>query len=395
VSFVGDYVSFFKDYESPTSFWKWSAYSAIAAILRDNVFIKQGDITTYPNIFVLILAQSAGRKGHPVNSSQRMIESIGNTKVISGRSSIQAIVDELGHTETSAKTGKMIKGGSAIFIASELAAGLVADDSAISILTDIYDYKSNFKHHLRSTGRLKIDKIVFSMLAASNAELLKSVYTGAAIFGGLLGRTFLITPSEYRAPNSLFDQSSDLETYSQIVAKLKLISELTGQIQVSVDAKLEFEKWYKPFYKSLQGKGDRSGILGRIHMNIIKLSIILMANSMSMVLTKCNIEEAISEAIALLPNYQQFTMSSGKSTISEAGGLLITELLTDGGPRFEVSRKKFLQSHWLNVDSEMLNKTATTLEQSGLIRTILNGSELTYQLTEKAIETLKGKGAAK
>lgn len=393
MSFVGDYVSFFKEYESPTSFWKWSAYSAVSAVLRDSVFIKQGEITTFPNIFVLILAQSAGRKGHPVNSSQRMIEAVGNTKVISGRSSIQAIVDELGHTETSAKTGKMVKGGSAIFIASELAAGLVCDDAAISILTDIYDYKQNFKHHLRSTGRLKIDKIVFSMLAASNAELLKSVYTGAAIFGGLLGRTFLITPSEYRQPNSLFDQGSDLETYAAIVAQLREIGNLNGQITVSNSAKLEYENWYKPFYRSLEGKGDKSGILGRIHMNIVKLAIILMACDLSMQLDKKHIEEAISESMALLPNYQQFTMSSGKSTISEAGGLLITELLSAAGHC--ISRKKFLQAHWLEVDSDLLDKCVTTLDGGGLVSVQMNGNELTYFLTKKAIETLKGKGVGK
>ena len=60
--FVEDYVSFFKDYESPTSFWKWSAYAAIAAVLRDSIFLQQGDLVTYPNIFVLLLAQSAGAK---------------------------------------------------------------------------------------------------------------------------------------------------------------------------------------------------------------------------------------------------------------------------------------------------------------------------------------------
>lgn len=388
MGFVQDYVSFFKDYESPTSFWKWSAYAAIAATLRDNIYLKQGDITTYPNIFVLLLAQSAGRKGHPINSAQRLIDNVGNTKVISGRSSIQAIIDELGHTETHPKSGKIIKGGSAIFIASELAAGLVTDDAAVSILTDIYDYKSNFKHHLRSTGRLKIDKIVFSLLAASNAELLKSVYTGAAIYGGLLGRTFLVTPSEYREPNSLFDTAaSEQEQWASIQVNLLEIAKLSGQVNVIGEAKEEYEKWYKPYYKSLQNKSDRSGILGRLHMNVVKLSLVLMANDLTMVLRKCHIEQAISESVALLPNYQQFTMSSGKSTIAEVGTSLLYQAYE--GINHTISRKRFLEINWINTDSDLLDKCATTLEQSGLIRSILNGNEITYQLTEKAIEKMR------
>jgi hypothetical protein len=393
VPFVEEYVSFFKDYESPTSFWKWTAYSCVAAVLRDSIYVKQGDLITYPNIFVLLLAQSAGRKGHPVNTAQRLIEAIGNTKVIAGRTSIQAIIDELGHVETSSKTGKLVKGGSAIFIASELAAGMVADDAAISILTDIYDFKANFKHHLRSTGRSKIDKIVFSMLAASNAELLKSIYTGAAIFGGLLGRTFLVTPSEYREPNSLFDQEAEMERFAKVVELLQAVTQLQGQIYVTEDAKKEYNEWYKPHYKSLIHKQDKSGILGRVHMNVVKLAMILMANDMELTLRKKHIEEAISECMSLLPNYQTFTMSSGKSSISEAGGLLFAALLDS--PDYTISRKKFLERNWTNVDAELLDKCVVTLEQSGMIESILSGSNIDYRLTTKAKNALLEKGAQK
>ena len=91
-------------------------------------------------------------------------------------------------------------------VAGELAAGIVGDPAAIGILIDIYDLKTDFKHHLRSTGRFKIDRIVFNMLAASNADLLKEVYTQSAVSGGLLARTFLVVPDEFRPPNSLMDE---------------------------------------------------------------------------------------------------------------------------------------------------------------------------------------------
>ena len=183
---MSDFLEHTKIYESPTSFWKWAAYASIAAVLRDNVYRKQGDITTYPNIYVLFLAQSGARKGAPISLAQSLIQKVNNTKIISGRTSIQAIIDELAHTETNSKTGKLVKGGSAILIAGELAAGIVGDTAAVGILTDIYDLKTDFKHHLRSTGRFKIDRIVFNMLAASNADLLKEVYTQSAVSGGLL-----------------------------------------------------------------------------------------------------------------------------------------------------------------------------------------------------------------
>ena len=93
-----------KSYESPTMFWKWSGYASIAAVLRDNVWKNFGDKRLYPNIYVLFLAESGSRKGPPVDLSEQMLKEIGNTKCISGRSSIQGIVDELAHTETNSKT---------------------------------------------------------------------------------------------------------------------------------------------------------------------------------------------------------------------------------------------------------------------------------------------------
>jgi hypothetical protein len=391
VSFVQDYLEYTKDYESPTSFWKWSAYSSISAVLRDNVFRRLKGIPLYPNIYVLLLAPSAGRKGNPINTAQRLITGANNTKIISGRSSIQAIIDELAHVETNAKTGKLIKGGSAIFIASELAAGLVSDDAAVGILTDIYDTKVDFKHHLRSTGRLKIDRIVFSMFSGSNEALLKALFTTAAINGGLLGRTFLVVPDTYRPPNSLLGEHNpeeDERLFEKIQAQLKQMTELSGEIHIASDAIQEFDNWYKPFYNSLKQKKDQTGVNGRLHINVLKLAMILTANDQDMSMRRCHVEQAIDECVALAPNYEAFTMGSGKSTISEAGGIFFTELLK--ADKYTISRKKFLQAHWVNVDSEILDKLIVTLETSGYVTQLVSGNEITYSLTKLAVETMGG-----
>ena len=390
MSFVTDYLEHTKLYESPTSFWQWSAYSAIAAVLRDSVYRRQGDIITYPNIYVLFLAQSGARKGAPINLAQSLIQKVNNTKIISGRTSIQAVIDELAHTETNAKTGKLIKGGSAILVAGELAAGLVGDPAAIGILTDIYDLKTDFKHHLRSTGRFKIDRIVFNMLAASNADLLKEVYTQSAVSGGLLARTFVIIPNEFRPPNSLMDVVSEEHDKEKecLINKLKGISECAGEIHITEGAKNEYNSWYKPYYTSLKGRGDKSGLLSRLHMGVFKLSIILSINEMSMSITRDHMGAAIEECMKLIPNYNTFIMASGKSTVAEAGSLFFEEILLCDD--YMLSRKKFLQKHWANVDSETFDKLVVTLEGGGLIQSIM-GQEIFYKLTAKAIEVMEAK----
>lgn len=385
MGYVQSFLEHTKIYESPTSFWKWSAYATIAATLRDNIWRQQGDITLFPNIFVLFLAESGfHRKGNPINIAGKMLALINNTKVISGRASIQAMIDELAHSETDKKSGKLVKGGAAIFLASELAAGIVQDPAAVGILTDIYDLKTDFKHHLRSTGKLKIDRIVFSLLAGSNETLLKETYDQRAVSGGLLARTFLVIPNEFRDSNSLWDVPTSPGTIKQLEDNLRRVSELVGEIEVEDEAKKEYDRWYKPFREDQKNRRDKAGVTGRIHTGIIKLSMILAANDLSMIIKKCHIEEAIVEAVNLIPNYNTFVMSSGKSTIAEAGAMLLPEMMKAQGCK--LSKSEILSKHWMNVDSETLDKLMIALEQGGLVTQIVVGSQIYYQLTQKAVD---------
>ncbi len=171
--FIQDLLEHNKDFESPTSFWKWSAYASIAAVLKDTCWLPDGDGKLYPNLYILCLAESGARKGRPVDLCERLVKDVGVTKTISGRSSIQGIMDELAHTETN-KSGVMLKGGSAIWFAPELASGIVADESAIAVLTDIYDGKTDFKNLLRHSPKYKVERIFFTAYMASNEAMLKN-----------------------------------------------------------------------------------------------------------------------------------------------------------------------------------------------------------------------------
>jgi len=390
VSFVADFLTHYQTYESPTTFWKWAAYTGIAAAVRDNVYFKQRDMLLFPNVYTILVASSAvHRKGNPVNMVEGMLKEISATKVIAGRTSIQAILDELGHTETDKTTGKIMKGGSAIMVAPELSAGLVEDPQAIKILTDIYDLKTDFKHHLRSTGRMRIERIVFSMLAASNETLLKDVYTSAAVFGGLLGRTFIVTPNEFRRANSLMDdvdEEAHKVSRKNLLTKLKKITELAGPVLVTQDAKESYTNWYIPFRESYRNRGDKSGVAGRIHTSVLKLAIILAVNDCQLEIERRHIETAIEDCMSLIPNYNTFVMASGKSTIADAGTAVLQQLAVAGG--YRLSRKVILQNNWTAFDAATLDEIVSTFEQGGIIEVVPMGTEAWYALTKKGLGIL-------
>lgn len=391
--FITSYKKHTSIYESPSSFWKWSAYGTIASVMRDKCYIRSGDSFLYPNVYLLIIAESSGqRKNRPIELSQTLVNSIDGIKTISGRSSVQALLDELARGETDPKTGKVLKSNSATFYAPELSAGIVNDPEGMKILTDIYDYKTNpYKNRLRTGPSFDLQKIVFSMISGSNEEMLKTLFDISVIKGGFLARTFLVVPDEFRPSNSLLrvDHEALKKSKGEVISHLTAVNSIGGEFNLQADAIDEFEKWYNPFRQAYKAKKESSGIIGRIHTHILKLSMILAANELSKSITKAHIECAIQECLLLIPNYSIFTMNSSKSDLAQAGAFIIQDLLES--PDYTGSRKDILRAHWMDgVDNEMMDKVASTLESAGMIQQVLSKNEMYFRLTKIAIDNLKG-----
>lgn len=387
MTFVDLFLDHTKHYESPTSFWKWAAYTTIAAVIRDNCYRRLGDHKIYPNVYTLLLADSAvHRKGHPIKLCEHLVKEVKSTKLISGRSSIQGILDELSRGETDKVTGKVTAGGSALFSASELSAGIVNDPEAVKILTDIYDFKDEYTSRLRGSGVFRIKNVCFSLIAASNEELLRDVYDGKAIFGGLLGRTFLVRPNEFRPANSLFTVHDQTESLTLMVAVLKKMAHMFGEFEITVNAQRVYEEWYVPFRKSYEHKPDRSGVSGRIHTSILKLAMVLAVNdTMTLCIHEKQMKQSIQLCLELLPNYQSLVMASGKSTIAEVAALLVEDIWNSKAK--QLSKAEFMGRYTHIFDSDLCNKCTTTLIESELIKMVLGeGQRECYMLTPKAIE---------
>lgn len=403
-TFLDLYVDFTSEFESPTSFWKWSGLCVIAACLRDNVYLANqasGDYL-YPNIFVILIAEPGGRKDPPVNLCTKLVQDIGNTKLVEGRSSIEAIIDELAHDETDHLGTLKAKGGSCLLAAPELASFFVNSDSLVPLLTDMYGFRKEYSSRLVSRAKVKVKNLCMSMLAASNEPLLKQVYTELAMQGGLLSRTLLVRADEKRPANALFTATEDqnkedfsVGQHKILLSKLLPITKLKGSPIITKEASIIFKKWYDALYSS-NHRIDPSGIMNRIHTAVKKIAMIYAANNYvdketaeAFVIGKEEIEQAIEECVKLLGNYQAFTMGTGKSTIQESGTIFLNDLwhVQD----HKITRKEVLQNHWGIIDAELLDKLVVTLEQAGMIKSIIDGPTVTYIATEKCLEIL-GKG---
>jgi hypothetical protein len=221
--------------------------------------------------------------------------------------------------------------------------------------------------------------------------MLKDMYNHTATHGGLLARTFLVTEQgEFRPSNALLKENDKTSSYNNLKDKLQTISTLKGKVHFTQEAINIYEPWYNDFRMSYRGR-DKGGVAGRMHTGVLKLAMILAANENELEIRGKHIQEAIHECIILMPNYNSFIMSAGKSNISEAGAILLLDLQKAKATDYCLDKREILRNHWQDFDIETLDKLVATLEEGGMIKSIIAHPTIYYQLTPRALEIL-GKG---
>jgi len=350
--FVSKFIEYTKEYESPTSFWKWSAYATIAATLRYNVYYPHGLGKVYPNIYVILLADSAEyRKDAGLKLSSELLRELANTKVIEGRASFQAISEALMQDLPNRQRGTALKGGACIILAPEIASFFVNDPQLIPVLTDWYDYREESPINLKgNTGPVVIKNRCINILAASNETFLKEVYDDRATYGGLLRRTFMIKPDQTRPPNSLM--YVDLSKYDTkpLILLLEAIAALKGEVTRTDEAAQAYDKWYKDLYAKYKTHPDRTGVLQSMHTSALKLAIIIAAAKGTLEITKEIILDAIEDVTSLKANYEAYAMGIGKSDQSRIGARILNMLWKVKDNR--MTRQEILLQVWADISAE-------------------------------------------
>lgn len=390
--FVSSVISYTKEYESPTSFWKWAAYSTVGALLRNNCFYKHGTGEVYPNIYVILLADSGGRKDPPLKLATKLLDTLLHTKVIAGSGSKEAILDYLSNDVVPRKQGITIRGGQGIVIAPELAGFFLDDPKLIEYLTDWWDFKENYERSLRS-GRYTVPNMCFSLLGGSNEELLQTIYTRRATYGGLLRRTLMVKSDESRPPNSLMYIDLDKYKIDQLLTPLKDIITLTKkpiQITRTDGAARVYDLWYKDIHKLYKKYGDKSGVLQGMHTNVLKISIILAANRICTEINEQDFNLAIDEVTKLKPNYNVYSMVSGMNDKAKIGGMIL-QALYENKPN-PLKRTELMSRFWKEIGNiTELDEMLDRLSQAEMIHLDPVDGVPAYTLTQKALDIFEKK----
>ena len=420
MNWLSEFVDQHKELESPKSFWYWGAIAAISAVVKDQIWLNRQIYNLYPNIYVMLHAESGLKKGPPISAAKQLVKPVNNTRIISGRSSIQGILKDLGTAYTQ-PGGKVINKSVAFICSSELSSSIVDDKVATKILTDLYDRQYNvgeWKSLLKmETFELKDPTI--TMLTATNEAMSEDFFTKSAIQGGYFARTFIVYEKESKVTNSLMYPLEHTPNYVNSAAYLKEVAKLSGPFEPTAtltetecckykrikhgreiyfnEVGLLYDDWYENFREVIKTvEKDETGTLNRFGDSVLKVAMLLsLAREPKLVLSMEAMQEAIAECEKLLGNVRKTTM--GKHGISQSAmlkTLIIMELLNR--ENHQVSRTVLMKKMWQHYEnSQEFDDMLAAFDAAGMIMSTSVGNQILYTMPAKQVselqEYMKGK----
>ena len=393
-------------YEAPRHYYFWSGLAAISAAIKDQLWINRASekFKTYPNIYVLLLAKTGiTRKSHPVSLIEQVIVEARCTRVISGRGSIEKILDDLGTTTTltdeSNSNRRIIKDSSGFIISGELSASLINNSQALTILTNLYDRNYNvgkWTVNLKS-GVKTLNKPTITFLAATNDQHMKSFFEAKDMYGGFLGRTFVVSADAPKRLNALLRHNDNTPDVKDLSNYLKEISKLNGEMKINDEVITMYENWYEGFYGPVQrGEADvddKTGTFSRIGEHTLKVAMLLsLSDGPSLEISKDHMLEAISLCEPFVEISARAVRGIGKSSLAQQTAMIMEYLESKNG---FATRINVLQRFQGDIDHNDLTNIQSTLEESGFIVIERYGTGVAYQVPKVILEKYKAWRSAK
>lgn len=381
-----------EELESPLSFWYWAALAATSAVVRDNVWMDRGGAyKLYPNIYVMLHADSGLKKGPPVAMAKKLVSNaIGTDKMMTGRFSIQGLLKKMGTFQT--QPGGVIDAKSTMFIcASELSSAIVEDKAATDILTDLYDrnYNDEWNSVLKMENFSLKDPLI-TMLTATNEAHSSEFFGRKDLQGGFFARTFIVYENKRNRVNSLMFPLSNPIDYKQSALYLKELLKLRGPFVMSPESAIFYDEWYKAFVASVDAmeKKDSTGTLNRFGDSVLKVAMLIaLARFGTLEINIDIIQEAINQCEKLVGNIRKVTIGRGKNIWAHEKGLFLTELI-NREPHM-ISREQLNKKYYQQANASDWDEIAKSLEAGGFIRIETHGSQVVYKMTDRQVEVMK------
>jgi len=382
--------------ESPERFYYWAGVAAISAVAKRNSWLNRYRYKLYPNVYIILVSAKSGlRKGLPVSDAKNIVELVGNTRILSGRFSIQGVIKELS-TQRTLSNGKVVNDAQAFLCAPELKGFLVSDDQSMDIMTDLqntHEHEKEWKNTLKGSPVEALIKPCITFLGASNEIMFEAALQSKDIQGGFIARTFIIHESKRRMINSLTKAPKNFITNEELAVHLKRVAELPpGEFTWDDEVREHYDRWYHRLVKVSETYDDRTGTLERIGDQCLKLVMVVsLSKRLTRVITLEDMEEAIAKCEEYFASSKHVLSGQGASDLAAPVKKTLGILLVS--PQ-GIERSILLKKLWPDVSHITLDEIIELMGPNGMkiVRAFRENNLVMYQLTDETFEKYRNLG---
>lgn len=366
-----------KEVETPTSYLYWALMTCISAVAANKYSLRalKGNVIYYPNLYVMLLGDSGLGKGFPVSLAKKIVQNADTTRVIAGRSSIQAIIKELSTTKS--EQGKpLITDSRGYIVNGELSTAIIADPDSLTILTDLFDRNDNpqWTNLLKGDGHEKLKEPYITCLFGSSPAHFYDSVPQANIEGGYIGRNLIVYEEKRSQELDLLDteeESIDVDKFNKYIVPTfvphlqKIAKHPTTKFVPDDKARAKFNPWRREWRANQSVYNDKTGFINRVPDHVLKVSMCLALSryDFDSTIKECDITEAIEKVTALVYASKKASEGTGLDPMAAITKRAVDMLIA--APNTEMTRQQLLVQGFGNFSPDTLDKIIDTLLDMG------------------------------
>jgi len=298
-NWLESYLEYTMEHEAVERFHKWIGLWVLSSVSRRAVWLPRGYYQLYPNLYVVLVAESAlSRKSAACRIGRNVLVQMDNPPLITGpKITPEKMINKL------KVVGEDHIDSFAVVFAPELGVFLGQRNQShdiMAILTDIFDCQEEPWHYeLLMRGDEVLERVGASLLGGTTPEWMKTSLPTAAVGGGFTSRIIFVYArgrrhAKARPENSeMFQSGESLRMRTALAADLNELAFLKGPFTYGESAGEWFDSWYLTIEDTHQiGMG---GYIGRKHAMVLKVAMLLsLSESSSLVIEQPHLKEAVT-----------------------------------------------------------------------------------------------------
>lgn len=335
--------------------------------------LKWGTLTSYPNMYIVLVGPAGARKGTAMNFSLELLDEIG-IKLASEAITREALIRQLKTSSSShinPLTGQVLHHASLTIFSPELTVFLgYQNKQLMADLSNWFDCPHRWEYKTKNMGTDELIGVWVNLIGATTPGLIRETLPQVGISGGLTSRIVFVFGKD--KAKKVILPSDNPEIRRLLVNELSDINMMSGEFKVTEGFITEYGNWYMASSDLPMRDPRFSGYVERRATHVRKLSMICSAvRNRNMLLEAVDFQRAIELLYDVEPQMMEVFEGMGRNPISEVTFQVAATVNAAGKLPYD----EVVSAHFHDASIAEIDEVLNGLQRMGKVTSYYEGRE--------------------